>query len=382
MKTKKIAKILCICIIALSFFGISTIMPIYSYSEEIISYINSQIAINLVIIDFISTSILISIAFLSLFWKKKAILPSILLFIVIGLQIFILLYNSFINPYFWFSDSSYILLIQIFAILVALFSFFTAMLIRASGLPFDKKKVFIHKFKTIFESILLKITLVWVYLPIIAGILFEMMLQFSIAYLSWILFNSWSRRGWVNSWIVIFHFNPSFRIDILLIVEICIFTIGFLLFLYGLVFIVKARKNHIDLIQKGPYKYIRHPQNLGILIMMFPFALYTPWIHDIGIRIGDILSWTLFCLVMIFCSDFEEIRMKKGLSEEYENYRLRTGFFIPKLRYQKVNQAKDTKVNYLKRYSLLILGYIIFILIMFFIVQDLLEKGYFKIRVL
>ena len=68
--------------------------------------------------------------------------------------------------------------------------------------------------------------------------------------------------------------------------------------------------------------------------------------------------------------------MKKGLSEEYENYRLRTGFFIPKLRYQKVNQAKDTKVNYLKRYSLLILGYIIFILIMFFIVQDLLEKGY------
>lgn len=357
-------------------------MPIYSYSEEIISYINSQIAINLVIIDFISTSILISIAFLSLFWKKKAILPSILLFIVIGLQIFILLYNSFINPYFWFSDSSYILLIQIFAILVALFSFFTAMLIRASGLPFDKKKVFIHKFKTIFESILLKITLVWVYLPIIAGILFEMMLQFSIAYLSWILFNSWSRRGWVNSWIVIFHFNPSFRIDILLIVEICIFTIGFLLFLYGLVFIVKARKNHIDLIQKGPYKYIRHPQNLGILIMMFPFALYTPWIHDIGIRIGDILSWTLFCLVMIFCSDFEEIRMKKGLSEEYENYRLRTGFFIPKLRYQKVNQAKDTKVNYLKRYSLLILGYIIFILIMFFIVQDLLEKGYFKIRVL
>lgn len=376
MKTKNIAKILCICIIALSFFGILTIMPIYSYSEEEISFINSQIAINLVIIAFFSTSILISIAFLSLFWKKNAILPSILLFIVIGLQIFNLLYNSFINPYFWFSDSSYILLIQIFAILAALFSFFTAMLIRASGFPFDKKKVFIHKFKTIFESIVLKITLVWVYLPIIAGILFDMMEQFSIAYLSWILFNSWSRRDWINSWIVIFRFNPSFRIDILFIVEICIFTIGFLLFLYGLVFIAKARKNRIDLIQKGPYKYIRHPQNLGLLIMMFPFALYTPWIHDIGIRIGDILSWTLFCLVMIFFSDFEETRMKKGLSEEYENYRLRTGFFIPKLRYQKVNQAKDTKVNYLKRYSLLILGYIIFILIMFFIVQDLLEKGY------
>lgn len=376
MKIKKIAKILCICIIALNFFGILTIMQIYSYSEEIISFIYSQIAINLVIIDFVSTSILISIAFLSLFWKKNAILPSILLFIVMGLQIFILLYNSFINPYFWFSDSSYILEIQIIAILTALFSFCTATLIRASGLPFDKKKVFICKFKTIFESIMLKIILVWVYLPIIVGILFEMVIQFSIAYLSWIIFNSWSRQGWINSWIVIFHFDPSFRIDILFIAEIFIFTIGFLLFLYGLVFIVKARKNRIDLIQKGPYKYIRHPQNLGILIMMFPFALYTPWIHDIGIRIGDILSWTLFCLVMIFCSDFEEIRMKKGLSEEYENYRLKTGFFIPKLRHQKINQAKDTKLNYLKRYCLLILGYFIFILIIFFIVQDLLEKGY------
>lgn len=150
----------------------------------------------------------------------------------------------------------------------------------------------------------------------------------------------------------------------------------FFIIFIGLVFIAKARKDRINLIQKGPYKYVRHPQNLGIIIMVLPFALYTPWIQDTGIRIGDILSWTLFCLVMIFCSDFEEIRMKKGLSEEYENYRLRTGFFIPKLRYQKVNQAKDTKVNYLKRYSLLILGYIIFILIMFFIVQDLLEKGY------
>jgi len=376
MKTKKIFQFSCLCVIFLNFFGMSGIIRLYSLSEDVISIIFGQIAIELVIAVITSTLMITSIAFLSSFSKKDTILPSILLFILAGLQISMLVYISFINPFFWFSGFSEVLEIQIIIILTILISSFISLLFWASKLPINKKNIFKYKLKSIFESIILRISLIWVYLPIIAGILFTMMIPLSLAYLSWTFFNSWSRRGWVDSWIVIFHFNPSFRIDILFIAEICIFTIGFLLFLYGLVFIVKARKNRIDLIQKGPYKYIRHPQNLGILIMMLPFALYTPWIHDIGIRIGDILSWTLFCLVMIFYSDFEEIRMKKGLSEEYENYRLRTGFFIPKLRYQKVNQAKDTKVNYLKRYSVLILGYFIFILIMFFIVQDLLEKGY------
>jgi len=376
MKTKKIAKILCICIIALNFFGISSIIRLYSRSEDVISIIFGQIAIELVIAVLTSTLMITSIAFLSSFSKKNTILPSILLFIVAGLQISMLVYISFINPSFWFCGLSEVGEIQIIIILTILISSFISLLFWASKLPINKKNIFKYKLKSIFKSIILRISLIWAYLPIIAGILFEMMISLSLAYSSWAIFNSWSRRGWLDSWIVIFHFNPSFRIDILFFVEIYIFTIGFLLFLYGLVFIVKARKNRIDLIQKGPYKYVRHPQNLGIIIMVLPFALYTPWIQDTGIRIGDILSWTLFCLVMIFCSDFEEIRMKKGLSEEYENYRLRTGFFIPKLRYQKVNQAKDTKVNYLKRYSLLILGYIIFILIMFFVVQDLLEKGY------
>ena len=376
MKTKKIFQFSCLCVIFLNFFGMSSIIRLYSRSEDVISIIFGQVAIELVIAVITSTLMITSIAFLSSFSKKDTILPSILLFILAGLQISMLVYISFINPFFWFSGFSEVLEIQIITILTILISSFISLLFWASKLPINKKNIFKSKIKSIFKSIILRISLIWAYLPIIVGILFEMMIPLSLAYSSWAIFNSWSRRGWVDSWIVIFHFNPSFRIDVLFIVEICIFTIGFLLFLYGLVFIVKAKKNRINLIQKGPYKYIRHPQNLGIIIMMFPFALYTPWIHDIGIRIGDILSWTLFCLVMIFCSDFEEIRMKKRLFEEYENYRLRTGFFIPKLRNQKFNHSKDTKVNYLKRYSLLILGYIIFILIIFFIVQDLLEKGY------
>jgi len=109
--------------------------------------------------------------------------------------------------------------------------------------------------------------------------------------------------------------------------------------------------------------------------MLFPFALYTPGFTDDGIRIGDILSWTLFFLLMIFISDFEEYRLKEKFSEKFINYRNTTGFFFPKLHHNRRNQGKGQKKNYFKRYRLLILCYGLFILIVYFIVQDLLNKG-------
>jgi len=201
--------------------------------------------------------------------------------------------------------------------------------------------------------------------------------MFPLAYTSWIIFQSWGAGSWVDSWIVIFSWDSSFRVDILLIIEIIIFIVGLLLFFWGLIHLVKGKKIGLDIVQTGPYKLIRHPQNLGILIMLFPFALYTPGFTDDGIRIGDILSWTLFFLIMIFISDFEEYRLKEKSPEKFINYRNTTGFFFPNLRHNRKNQGKGEKNNYLKRYGLLILCYGLFILIAYFIVQDLLNKGIF-----
>jgi len=368
MEIKKIIQILCLAIVGLNSFGLWII-------SQTFSYIADEIAIFLVIEIFIGTIVLIGMAYWSSILIQYIKLPSILLFIVMGSQIFMLVFNSIIYWNFWFSGFVGIQLTQINAILTILISFFAGILFWADILPIERKKSFILKLKAKIKPFLLSISSIWVYMPIIAGILYPMVYMFPLAYSSWIIFQSWGAGSWVDSWIVIFSWDSSFRVDILLIIEIIIFIVGLLLFFWGLIHLIKGKKIGLDIVQTGPYKLIRHPQNLGILIMLFPFALYTPGFVDDGIRVGDILSWTLLFLLMIFISDFEEYRLKEKFPEEFLNYRVKTGFIFPKLRHKKINQVNDQKNYYLKRYGFLILGYVIFILITYFIVQDLLNKG-------
>lgn len=368
MEIKKITQILCLAIVGLNTFGLLII-------SQTLSYIVDEIAELLVIEVFIITIVLTLIAYWISLSIKNMKFPSILLFIGMSSQIFMLVFNSLMYPNFWFNGIVGIPSIQIIAILTILISFFTGLLFWADTLPIERKKPFVLKLKEKIKPFLLSISSIWAYMPIIAGILFPMVYMFPLAYTSWIVFQSWGAGSWVDSWIVIFSWDSSFRVDILLIIEIIIFIAGFLLFLFGLIHLVKGKKIGLDIVQTGPYKLIRHPQNLGILIMLFPFVLFTPGLNDIGIRIGDILSWTFFFLIMIFISDFEENRLKDKFPEEFQKYRIKTGFFFPKLRHKKINQVKDQKKYYLKRYGFLILGYVIFILIAYFIVQDLLNKG-------
>ena len=370
MEIKKIILILCLSIVGLNFLGLWII-------SQWFSYIVDEIAIVLVIGVFFGTILLTVIAYLSSVLIQNMKLPSFLLFIVMGSQIFILVFNSFMYSNFWFNGIVGIPSTQIIAILTILISLFAGLLFWADTLPIERKKSFILNLKTKIKPFLLSISSIWAYMPLIAGILYPMVYMFPLAYTSWIIFQSWGAGSWVDSWIVIFSWDSSFRVDILLIIEIIIFIVGLLLFFWGLIHLVKGKKIGLDIVQTGPYKLIRHPQNLGILIMLFPFALYTPGFTDDGIRIGDILSWTLFFLLMIFISDFEEYRLKEKSPEKFINYRNTTGFFFPNLRHNRKNQGKGEKNNYLKRYGLLILCYGLFILIAYFIVQDLLNKGIF-----
>jgi len=91
------------------------------------------------------------------------------------------------------------------------------------------------------------------------------------------------------------------------------------------------KERHQRVISTGPYKYIRHPQNLGIIIFSFPFCLYVPFFNDLGIKVGDIFSWMLFVLLIIIYSDIEEIFMLKKYPDKYGLYKANTGFFIPSI---------------------------------------------------
>ena len=230
------------------------------------------------------------------------------------------------------------------------------------------------KEKVIVGKMLLFYIAIWTYAPIIAGILLPMIIFIPLAYVSWRLLEFWGSNAWYDSWFVI---NPedTHSVQLLFSIELIIFFGGLLLFGFSLYHLIKARRHHIRITKTGPYKFIRHPQNLGIIITLFPFTLYIPGFRDIGIRSGEVISWMIFSLLIIIISILEEQGLKKIYSEEFNDYRANTGFFIPKLIHHKSDHKKQTKFSYTLRYSSIILGIIICIIIAYFLTEDLIRIG-------
>ncbi|MHA1449743.1 MAG: methyltransferase family protein [Candidatus Hodarchaeales archaeon] len=148
--------------------------------------------------------------------------------------------------------------------------------------------------------------------------------------LSWILADPtilWS--DYFSSWINKYLMNVNY--DHLLVIEIMVFITGLVLLLASFVQLVRGMVKQQGIMQEGIYKYIRHPQNLAIIIMAFPLALYVPYFDDHGIRLADLITWVQFTLIVVIYSDLEDRRLKKKYPETFTSYYESTGFFLPKL---------------------------------------------------
>ncbi len=212
------------------------------------------------------------------------------------------------------------------------------------------------KMSKVIEIILLIPTLVWLYSPIIAGILFAMVWMFPAAFTSWWIFAYLGQKDWLLGVI-----STNDTMITLIVIEFLIFGIGLYLFLWGVILIAKARLNKTGLVQTGPYKYMRHPQHLGLILMSLCISLYIPWSIDEFIRIGEIVSWSFFSLVLIILSDFEDKKLAKKFGEKFHQYRSSTGFFFPRIINKDKERRKINEIKYWKRYLLLGIGYIAFV---------------------
>ncbi|MHA1420412.1 MAG: methyltransferase family protein, partial [Candidatus Heimdallarchaeaceae archaeon] len=187
------------------------------------------------------------------------------------------------------------------------------------------------KGKEVIAKIVLFLSSIWVYVPIIVGIIIPMVLSIPLAYTSWILFFSFG-GDWAELYTGIGLTGDNLPLGIVvLILAIIIFIAGVTLFIWGIIQIVLARKKDISIIQTGPYKYIRHPQHLGIILSSIPFLFLLKSVLRstirLGFRYGDLLSWILFCFILIIWSDIEERKMQKKYPEEFAIYQSTTGFF-------------------------------------------------------
>ncbi len=202
----------------------------------------------------------------------------------------------------------------------------------------------------------------------------HMIWMIPLAYTSWVLFLSFG-GDWAELGFGIGLTGDNLPLGIVvLILAIIIFFAGVTLFIWGIIQIVLARKNEISLIQTGPYKYIRHPQHLGIILSSIPFVFLLKSVLrssiNLGFRYGDLLSWILFCLILIIWSDIEERKMQKKYPEEFAIYRSTTGFFFPKIRNKETQEIQERKrYYYLIRYLIFFSIYCSVVLIMFLVAK-------------
>ena len=99
------------------------------------------------------------------------------------------------------------------------------------------------KITKIIEKILLIPSLVWVYSPIIAGILFAMVWMFPAAFTSWWIFAFLGQKDWMLGVIA-----ADESMIALIIIEFLIFGVGLSLFIWGVILIARSKLKKTGLV--------------------------------------------------------------------------------------------------------------------------------------
>lgn len=106
--------------------------------------------------------------------------------------------------------------------------------------------------------------------------------------------------------------------------------IGILLVIYGWKEIHKARKQD-TLMVKGIYKYLRHPQYVGFLLITF--GLNVMWLTII-----TLVMWPILVVLYWRLARMEDKDMEEKFGGEFLEYKRRVPGFIPRLRPKEVEK--------------------------------------------
>jgi protein-S-isoprenylcysteine O-methyltransferase Ste14 len=165
------------------------------------------------------------------------------------------------------------------------------------------------------------------YLPILAGIIEPMIWPLLIA--SPLLYHTlyWWWEPLATHYFPAWFFFTSYIIGTKWVNKIAPFVIvsGAAILLIGLGQIARARSRKTGLVTTGLYKYVRHPQHLGIVGLSFGFLMLNAY----GIRVGDIIAWTLVAFIYFLLAESEEADLEEEFGEEYYEYKRKVPFMIP-----------------------------------------------------
>jgi len=102
-------------------------------------------------------------------------------------------------------------------------------------------------------------------------------------------------------------------------IETALILFGASLSIWSFAFWVKSRGK---LMKNGPYRVIRHPQYLGIILTVLGLSFRTA-------RPIALISWGTMTYMYLLMALFEERSLSRKFGGEYESYRAKTWFMFP-----------------------------------------------------
>lgn len=115
-------------------------------------------------------------------------------------------------------------------------------------------------------------------------------------------------------------------------------VLGISILVYSFVHMRLTKKE--GLITSGPYRFVRHPQYLGVVLFTLTLTTRSYWIAKNTFGMSwispetTVVIWigTLFAYITL--AIIEELHLTKTFGLEYAEYRLRTGFLLPAMKSQ------------------------------------------------
>ncbi|MBU3978499.1 isoprenylcysteine carboxylmethyltransferase family protein [Patescibacteria group bacterium] len=124
-------------------------------------------------------------------------------------------------------------------------------------------------------------------------------------------------------WEVLFGWKGDPHFDSFHILSIVFIIAGFSLLASAWDVLYKAQKKN-SLAKTGLYAYIRHPQYVGFVVIMFGFLLQWP-------TIPTLIMFPILVFMYKKLASVEEKEMSKNFGGEYEEYKNKTPPFLPSL---------------------------------------------------
>jgi protein-S-isoprenylcysteine O-methyltransferase Ste14 len=97
-------------------------------------------------------------------------------------------------------------------------------------------------------------------------------------------------------------------------------------------------KRRAGLITSGPYRLVRHPQYLGIILFTLGLTTRSYWVLTNTFGIGfltpqqTLAAWLIELLIYVLLANIEELYLSNNYEKAFENYKSKTPFLIPLLK--------------------------------------------------